>query len=338
MRRIGGLMERIAEPENLRLAFWKAARHKRQRVDCQTFAARLDTELLDMREGLLSGTIPVGNHRFFTIHDPKERRICAACFRERVLHHAIVNVCEPVLERGQIFDSYACRKGKGRTAAIRRAAGWARRNPWFLKMDVRRYYDSVVHATLLDMLDRLFKDRALMELFRRILAVYETEPGRGLPIGHLTSQHFGNLYLTGFDRWIKETKRFPCYIRYMDDLAIWDGGKDELNALRLEVEAFWMERLGLSLNPRWQINRCAHGCEYLGYVLFPDRVRLNRRSRLRFKRKMRHFDQAMDAGDYDEADWVRHVEPVFAFVREADTLGLRRQVVGAGMRTQARTA
>ncbi len=148
MKRAGGLMALVAEPENLRRAFLKAASGKRGKADCLAFQARLDENLGTLREELLAGKVRVGDYHLFTIFDPKERTICAASFGQRVLHHAVMAVCEPVLERAAVFDSYACRKGKGRLAAVERAGGYARRHEWFLKMDVRKYFDSIHHGTL----------------------------------------------------------------------------------------------------------------------------------------------------------------------------------------------
>ncbi len=112
-------MEAIADPANLRLAFWKAAKSKRAKADCRAFQDRLVENVASLRQELLSGSVAVGEYHTFTIHDPKERAICAASFRERVLHHALMNVCEPVLERAAIFASYACRTGRGAQAAVR---------------------------------------------------------------------------------------------------------------------------------------------------------------------------------------------------------------------------
>ncbi len=188
MRRAGQLMDAIAAPENLRLAFWKAAKGKRGKSDCRAFQEDLDRNLDQLRSDLSAGQARIGNYHFFTIHDPKERRICAASFPERVRHHELMNVCEPVLEKSAIFDSYACRKGKGRLAAIQRAWNFARQQDGYLKLDVRKYFDSIDHEILRQMLRRKFKDPEVLSLFDRIIASYHTQPGCGLPIGNLTSQ------------------------------------------------------------------------------------------------------------------------------------------------------
>jgi hypothetical protein len=141
MKRTGNQFERIVERDNLRLAFLKALRGKRSRRDAQRFAQRLEQNLEEMAEQLRSGTFPVGRYQQFLIHDPKERIITAPCFAERVLHHGIMNVCEPILDRWLIDDTFACRTGRGRVAALQRAGRFARRFPYFLKLDVRKYFD-----------------------------------------------------------------------------------------------------------------------------------------------------------------------------------------------------
>jgi RNA-directed DNA polymerase len=329
MRRAGALLEKIAEPENLRLAYWKAARQKLDRADAQAFGAGLDDELAALREGVLNGTAPVGQHRFFTIHDPKERMICAACFRERVLHHAIINVCEPVFERYQIAHSYACRKGRGRTAAIRQALAWTRGNGWFIHLDVHKYYDSIRHDILKQMLRRLFKDEGVLMLLERIIDACCVTPGCGLPIGHLTSQHFGNFYLARFDHHVKETLCLRPYIRYMDDMAAWSNKKSELLVLRDAALQFLSAELGLTLNASMPLNRTAHGFDFLGYRLFPGSVRLSRRSARRLRRRMAEDEARWQEGEWDDLTLVRHVEPKLAFAAEADSLGLRRLLLAA---------
>ena len=176
-------------------------------------ALRLDENLAGLARDLAEGTYTVGPYHQFTIFDPKERLITAPCFRDRVLHHALTLVCEPVFERFLIADTFACRRGKGREAAVERAKQFARRYPWFLKLDIRKYFNSIDHEILLGLLARKFKDRRLLDLFGRIIASYEVAPGRGVPIGSLTSQHFANFYLGWLDRFVKEGLRAGGYVQ-----------------------------------------------------------------------------------------------------------------------------
>jgi hypothetical protein len=249
------------------------------------------------------------------IFDPKERIITAPCFGERILHHAIMNVCEPHFERWLIHDSYACRRGKGRVAALVRARRFARRFGWFLKLDVRRYFDTVPHDRLLDLLRRRFKDGRLLELFERIVRGFRGEAGRGLPIGALTSQHFANFYLGCFDRFVKETLRVAGYVRYMDDIVLWADDRRRLKDLLRAAETFLRDELSLDLKPTPALNRTTHGMDYLGCRVFRTHLVLNRRSRVRFRRKLARLEEQYRLGNIDEDEQQRRATALVAFTR-----------------------
>ena len=327
MKRHGQLMTAIAEPANLRLAFWKAAKSKRIKADCRAFQEELDENVAALRAELLSGGVAVGEYHIFTIYDPKERTICAASFRERVLHHALMNVCEPVLERAAIFDSYACRKGRGQQAAVQRAAAYARQSGWFLKMDIRKYFDSIDQSVLRGLLARKFKDAGVLELFDRILASYQTAPGRGLPIGNLTSQHFANFYLAPLDRFIKEPLHCRCYVRYMDDFVVWGETAAELRVVWRQAEAFLAAELGLELKPNVMLNRTDRGMDFLGYRVFPHELRLARRSKHRFVRKFRAYEREGMDGVWTELQMQQRVGALVAFTLPCHSRGFRRNVM-----------
>jgi retron-type reverse transcriptase len=320
-------MAKIADAENLRLAFWKAAKGKRGKADCLAFREHLDEDLAALGAELLAGDVPVGDYQYFKVHDPKERLICAATFRERVLHHALMNVCEPVLERAAVFDSYACRKGKGRLLAVERAQGYARTHRWFLKMDIRKYFDSIHHETLRGFLARKFKDPVLLVLFDRIIGSYHTTPGRGLPIGNLTSQHFANFYLARLDRFLKEELRRGAYVRYMDDFVVWGESGHELREVCERVQTFLTAELKLELKGNTAINRTAFGMDFLGYRLFPSTVRLARRSKVRFTRKFRRYEAAQRCGQWTDLILQQRMQALLAFVMPAESGAFRRHVL-----------
>ncbi len=207
MKRAGNLWPRIVDRDNLRLAFSRARRGKRASEEVRLFAEHLEDNISAMARSLDEGTFPVGRFHQFVIHDPKERIITAPCFPERVMHHAVMNVCEDVFEHWLIDDTYACRTGRGRIAALSWAQRFARCFPYFLKLDIRKYFDSVPHDEVLGRLARIFKDRSLLALLDRIVRTFRGAVGRGLPIGSLTSQHLANFYLGWCDRFINETLR-----------------------------------------------------------------------------------------------------------------------------------
>lgn len=323
MKRAGRLMERVLDRDNLRLAFWRAARGKRTRRDAAAFAAHLDANLAELARDLAAGTYVVGPVHQFTIFDPKQRTITAPCFRDRVLHHALMTVCEPVFERFLIADTFACRRGKGRLTAIERAGQFAARHPYFLKLDIRKYFDSIDHAELRSRLRRRFKDRALLDLFGRIIASYQTRPGRGVPIGSLTSQHFANFYLGWLDRFAKETLRVGGYVRYMDDFVVWDDDRRHLGAVRDRIREFLADELLLDLKPEPYLNRCRVGMDFLGCRIFPSHTTLSRRGRVRFRRKLGHLEREHERGRLDPLGLQQRATALVAFARAGRTASWR---------------
>jgi len=326
MKRAGGLYDLLAARENLRVAFWKAARGCRASPACRRFAGRLDENLESLAAELRAGDARPGRPHCFRIFEPKERVISAPPFRDRVLHHAIINVCEPHLERWLIADTSACREGKGRLRALERASRFARGQPWFLKMDVRKYFDSVSHDRLLAFLEKRFKDRRLLALLERIVRGHETSPGRGLPIGSLISQHLANFYLGWLDRWVKETLRRVGYVRYMDDFAIWGSGAGDLGAVLAKVRAFLLDELDLALKDWPYVNRTAHGMDFLGFRIFPHGRVPNRASRRRFIRRCAALASAWQRGEMSGLEFQQRTAAMIAFVREGDARYLLRRV------------
>jgi RNA-directed DNA polymerase len=329
MKRAGNLFEAIADWANLRLAAAKALRAKRARADARAYVARLDDHLRRLRAELLAGSVTLGRSHQFVIHDPKERLITAPCFEERLLHHAILNVCEPVFDRWLIFDTYACRAGKGRVACLQRAQEFARRFPFFLKLDIRRYFDSIDHATLKLLLARRFKDRALLALLGRIIDSYAVAPGKGLPIGSLTSQHFANFYLGWCDRFIKEKRRLPGYVRYMDDMIAWADTAAPLQAALPAIESWLAEELQLGVKAKPYRNRSAHGVDILGCRVFPTHQVLNRASQRRFRRKIGALDAALRHGEISEREAQARGQALVAFTQTAGVKSwrFRRRII-----------
>jgi hypothetical protein len=322
MKRVGNLYESIADIDNLRLAFVKAKRGKEHKTDVFAYSKQVDKNLLILRQALLDQAYMPNEYHFFTIYEPKVRLICAASFADRVLHHAIMNVCHDYFEKFQIFDSYATRLGKGQFAALERAGSFTRRYLWFCKLDVRKYFDSVSHDVLLCLLSRRFKDQKLMELFRIILASYGTSPGNGLPIGNLTSQYFANFLLAHADHHLKEEIRLKPYVRYMDDMVLWGNDKEALINTRDRFSGFISEKLKLELKPAC-LNASRNGLPFLGFVLFPDAIRLNKQSKGRFFKKLKMYNTFLDNEWWSEKAYANHVGALFSFVKHGETHQLR---------------
>jgi len=326
MKRAGYLTDEIADLENLRLAFWKAKKGKSGKEEVRVFGKNLDKNLISMSGEILGGAVSVGDYSYFRVYDPKERLICAAAFRERVLHHAIMNVCGPLFEKFQIHDSYATRPGKGQYAALERVRGWVVKGLWFCKLDVRKFFDSIDHGILYRQLCGKFKDAHLLGIFRRIIDSYGTAPGRGVPIGNLTSQYFANFYLAHLDHFVKEKLRVKKYVRYMDDMVALYSDKEDLIKFSKGVENYCESELKLKLKPVC-LNSAETGIPFLGYVIFPDGVRLNKGSKRRFLLKHGLYARKLETGEWSQKEYARRAEPLFAFTRFANSLGFRRSVM-----------
>ena len=276
--------------------------------DVAAFAARAGDELAALRGELLSGAWRPGPYGQFRVTDPKPRTISCAPVRDRVVHHALCGVVAPILERGFTEDCYACRAGKGTHRAAARARELVRRHGWTCKLDIRRYFDSVPHDRLLELLLPMFREKEI----RRMIEVIVRHPvpwlpdGRGLPIGNLTSQWFANFYLSGLDHYAKEGLGAPGYVRYMDDIVLFAGGKAEIWRLHNGV-CGWIaeERLLEVKGERTVVAPVTEGLAFLGLRIFPGGWRFQRARLLRTRRKFRLRERQWLAGEIDGTQLAR---------------------------------
>jgi len=291
MKTCKNLFKDVSDFRNLYLAFLEASRGKRNLSDVQRFEYHLEERLWEIKYELEAGGYCWGGYRSFRISDPKPRLIHAAPFRDRVVHHAIHQVIEPIFEPSLIYDTYACRKGKGTLAAVLRYDAFVRRHKcegFTLKCDIHHYFASVDHEVLKAFLRRKIGDRKLIRLLDTLINTHQEEGKRGIPIGNLTSQLFANIYLSQLDHFIKEQLRQQCYIRYMDDFVILGCEKSELWKVLNEIRAYLGDSLKLELNPkRLTIMPIEKGIDFLGYVIFPDGYkRVRRRNVVNFRRRL----------------------------------------------------
>lgn len=345
MTRVGNLWERLVSFPNLLRASRKARKGKRDRPDVATFEYDLERELLRIQHELQAGAFPFGPYHTFTITEPKPRLISAAPYRDRVVHHALCNVLEPVYERSFIFDSYACRTNKGTHAAVRRCHEFAGRFPWVLKADIRKFFPSIDHDILKAQLARKIKDCRVLDLAGRVIdhsneqeEVIETFAGdhlftfaerrRGLPIGNQTSQFFGNVYLDAFDHFVKDRLGIQGYVRYVDDFVLFGHSKQELHAARERVAAF-LESLRLRLHPdKTMVFPTRQGIRFLGYRVFGSHVRLARESVVRFRRRLRDWQTDATANRLDRVHMRKSVSSWLGHAIHASTNRLRERMLG----------
>lgn len=314
MKRLSNAFNELASIENLEKAFWLAKRKKQNRKDVRAYQQNLMQNLTLTRIQLLDGTIQLGHYHKFFVYGPKKREICSVPFRERIVHQAIINVCGERFEKYQIDHSYACRKGKGSHRAIALAQNYSRHFDWYLKLDVHKYFDSVDHIALMWILERLIKDTRLLELLWKVID--STGNDKGIPIGNLTSQYFGNIYLTMLDHYIKETLHSKGYVRYMDDFLTFGKNKTELKEKLKRIREFLSDRLKLELNTP-QLNYCIRGIPFLGYRIFPQKIKLTQNAKRRFKTKIKLAFCDLDNGRISQSEFARKAETLLAFVDHA---------------------
>lgn len=241
------------------------------------FERRLEDNLFAIREELLFGLYQHSRYERFTIHDPKERTIHKAIIKDRVVHQAIVNIIEPLFERGFIFDSFSCRVEKGTHAAVRRLRMFLHRasqndtkTVYALKCDVRKFFDSVNHLVLLELLAKRIEDPATIRVLKNIISSFSVLPHTGIPLGNLTSQLFANIYLHELDWFVKQKLRVRYYVRYCDDFIMLSLSKTEAVVLIEQVDAFLQERLKVQLHPnKVHVRTWTQGVDFLGHVLLP---------------------------------------------------------------------
>ena len=221
--------ESVYAMENLYSAWHEVSLGKSSKSSILEFYRSLDKNLKSISDDLRNGTYRPGLYNRFLIKDPKERIIAASPVRDRVVQHAIMNYYDPVFDRHLIFDSYACRIGKGTHKAVLRAFHFAKSSRYFLKMDIRKYFDSIDHTILKNLLAKIIKEPQILRLFYLIIDSADGYSGKGIPIGNLSSQYFANFYLSFFDHYFKESCHAKRYIRYMDDVLIFSNDKQEIN-------------------------------------------------------------------------------------------------------------
>lgn len=325
MKRSVVSIEDVGAFDNLAHAYHLAAKGKTTRPEVMAFGANLYGELQCLRDGLLSGKLTLGRMTRFSINDPKPRLIHAPCFRERVLHQALMAKVGPVLDKSLVDDTYACRTDKGALKAVKRAQHHMRRHAFVAKIDMSSYFASIDHGILRSLLARRLKNRTLLNLLGRVISAYETAPGKGLPIGALTSQHFANFYLSGLDRFLLETCHVGGMVRYMDDVLWWAHDRREMRAVLAAARVFLHEGLELEVKPAVQINSTAQGMLFCGYRVLPDRFLLSRRRKRRYIACRRRWEEAYLTGEIDELALQAGYSAALAITIHADAATWRRE-------------
>lgn len=333
------IFDRITAPENLFAAWDEFHRGKQWRDDVQRFEFDLERNIFRLHRELRKGTYRHALYAAFTISDPKQRQIHKACVRDRVLHHAVFAVINPIVEPTFIAYSFSCRVGKGTHKAVdalERMLWKESRNatrPCFaLKCDVHRFFATVDHAVLLRILRRLVPDDGAMGLLGDIVQSFPSDlppnqRGTGIPIGNLTSQLFANVYMNELDQFIKHRLCVRRYVRYTDDFVIVSESEEYLESLLHPIRGFLRHTLRLSLHPhKATIRKYRQGIDFLGYVLLPHHRVLRTKTQRRMVRKLRERARECGRGDVSSETLRQSLQSYRGVLSHADTYRLRQEL------------
>jgi retron-type reverse transcriptase len=268
--------EEVVSMENLCEAWQEFIRGKRKKKDVQAFTLRLGDEIAELHKDLISDEYEHGGYSHFRINDPKPRDIHKAKVRDRLLHHAIHRRLYPFFASLFISDSFSCQKGKGLHRALERFITLANkasknnsRTCWVLKCDIRKFFASIDHRILIDILRGRISNPRLLNLLECVIRSFEAQTGKGIPLGNLTSQLFANVYMNEFDQFVKHDLRMKYYARYADDFVFLSHDRSELLSCLPKIAAFLSGPLALDLHPdKVFVKTLSSGVDFLGWVHF----------------------------------------------------------------------
>ena len=331
--------------KNLRKAYRKARNGKGSKLYVKEFESDLEKNLLRLQKELRYMTYEPRPLKQFIIRDPKTRIISASNFRDRIVHHALCNIIEPIFEKTFIYDSYANRKHKGTHAALERFDSFKRKVSgngkllprakdnnmvcgYALKADIRHYFDSADHEIMMGIIRRKISDENILWLIRKILDNHESKmPGKGMPIGNLTSQFFANVYLNDLDYFVKHNLKAKYYIRYVDDFVILHSSKEMLEFYKAEIKEF-LKTIKLELHPEKSkvVPLCA-GIKLLGFRIFYN-YKLPKKGNIKIiTKRADHFIDLYGNGIMSKQEIFERIEGWNAYAIHANTYKFRMRMM-----------
>ncbi len=298
---------KIYKWENIFLAFKKARKGKTKKHYVKRFEENLIENLQELQFELMTQSYKPRQLKTFILRDPKTRKISVSDFRDRIIHHALCNIIEPIFQKTFIYNSCANQKGKGNLFAIKRYYKFLRKitkngksKGWFsdkqvvgfcLKADIKHYFEEVRHKTLINIIGKKIRDENTMQLIKSILKNY-SDKEKGMPLGNLTSQFFANTYLNELDYFMKHRLKIKYYIRYVDDFIIISRNKKQLELLRVKIKHFLQSELLLSLHPqKTHIVKLSRGIDFLGFRNFYYNQLLRKRNIRKMQNKVRKYQK-----------------------------------------------
>lgn len=345
MKTYNNLYASICSFENLYLAWRKARRGKRYKMQPAQFENNLEHALLQIHHQLLEGEWMPGRFRSFYVHEPKRRKISAAPFEDRVVHHALIRVLEPIYEAKFIHDSYANRLGKGTHKALDRCTTFMRRYKYVLQCDIQQFFPAMDHEVLKRIIQKKIVCQKTLNLCNLIIDsgvgilheeytmrwfptddLFAVNRPRGLPIGNLTSQFWANVYMNELDQFVKHRLQCKGYVRYMDDFLLFADDKKTLHVWKTQIIHF-LQALRLTLHQtRAQPKPVTQGIPFLGFTVYPTHRRLKRSKGIFYRRRLKSLVISYRAGRISRQQGRSSVMAWLGHVRHGDTYRLRKKL------------
>ncbi|MEX0877358.1 MAG: reverse transcriptase/maturase family protein [Candidatus Spechtbacterales bacterium] len=333
------LYSQIYDFQNLHSAYLNARKGKRYKGQILNYSYNIEENLLNLQKELKNKTYKHGAYTEFTIHDSKKRQIKAAPFKDRIVHHALYSQIEPIFDKSFIYDSYACRKTKGTHKALKRLetflrsistsnpAGVPDKDIYCLKCDISKYFKNVDHKTLFNLLKKKISCKDTLWLLNEIIQSNHESPGKGMPIGNLTSQLFANVYLNELDQFVKHTLREKYYIRYMDDFLIPHKDKKHLHETKDKIQEFLSKNLELEFNPKKaDVFPLKNGIDFLGYRIYGTHRLLRKSTVKRFVKRTRAYKKQMGNGKMPEERYIASIQSWNAYAEKGNSWRLREKL------------
>ena len=329
--------EGIISLKNLLLAWQEFLNGKRGRLDVQEFEFNLMDNILSLHRDLASGYYCHGNYEGFFVNDPKRRHIHKASVRDRLIHHAVYRLLYPFFDKIFIYSSYSCRKNKGTHKAVRQFRDYCfkvsknnTRNCWILKCDIKKFFDSINHQVLINILKEYIPDKNIIELLENIINSFHSENSlvAGLPLGNLTSQLFSNVYMNVFDQFVKHKLKAKYYIRYADDFVIVHQNKEYLENILIKIAEFLRTELLLQLHPnKVEIRKFSQGIDFLGYVILPYHIVLRTKTKKRMFRKLKEKQQLLLKDKINKENFNQVLQSYLGILKHCHGYNLEKELL-----------
>jgi len=339
------LFEKLVSIENLQDAYWKSRKHKSNSPAVIKFEKHWQLHLTKLHKELKTRTYKPKPLKSFILRDPKTRTICVSEFKDRIVHHALVNTLQPIFEPRFIYDSYASRKNKGTLPALKRFYIFLRKvtkngkqipnfrnsndiRRFALKADIKHYFETVDHKILLNIISKRIKDDGVLWLTKLILNNHKTKiRGKGIPLGNWTSQFLANVYLNELDQYIKHELKAKYYLRYVDDFVILNQSKNVLIKYKKQIKSF-LHTLKLELHPdKCKVIPLKRGISFLGFKCFYHYKLIRRRNIRKIHNKLKEKIKLYKSGKIEKETIQEILQGWNAYAKQGNSYKLRKKLI-----------